>query len=219
MNIQRRQFSTCLIAAASGAAFARNAHAQAAAPVVEGKDYVRLSQPLPAPANGKIEVIEFFWYGCPHCFSFEPAVEAWAKQLPADVEFRRVPVYFREEPFSAHQRLYYSLEQLGLVATMHGKVFNAIHIDHQRLDKPDDMAAFMAKNGVDAKKFLEAYNSFSVQTKARQARQLAEAYKVDAVPAIGVQGRYYTTATFAGSNDRMLVVANALIQRIRKGGA
>ncbi len=218
MKIQRRQFSACLIAALGTSPVAGLALAQGAAPV-EGKDYIRVTPPLEAPSNGKIEVVEFFWYGCPHCFAFEPALEAWVKKLPADVEFRRVPVYFREEPFAAHQRIYYALEQLGLVATMHQKVFNAIHVDHQRLDKPDAIAAFMAKNGVDKQKFLDAYNSFSVQTKARQARQMAEAYKVDAVPAMGIQGRYYTTASYAGSNDRMLVVADYLIERIRKGGA
>jgi thiol:disulfide interchange protein DsbA len=218
MNIQRRQFSACLVAALGSAPVAGLAVAQGTAPT-EGKDYIRVNPPLPAPTNGKIEVIEFFWYGCPHCFAFEPALEAWVKKLPADVEFKRVPVYFREEPFAAHQRIYYALEQLGLVATMHQKVFNAIHVDHQRLDKPDAIAAFMAKSGVDKQKFLDAYNSFSVQTKARQARQLAEAYKVDAVPAMGIQGRYYTTASYAGSNERMLVVADYLIDHIRKGGA
>ena len=109
---------------------------------------------------------------------------------------------------------------MGLVNTMHRKVFYAIHNDRMRLAKPDEIAAFMAKNGVDAAKFLEAYNSFSVQTKAAQARQLAQAYKIDAVPALGVQGRYYITGTMAGGNERMPAVADALlVQRIRKNAA
>jgi thiol:disulfide interchange protein DsbA len=176
---------------------------------------VRLSQPLAAPADGKVEVIEFFWYGCPHCNSFEPMLEAWAKKLPADVAFRRVPVAFREEPFAAHQRIYYALEALGLVEQMHRKVFFAIHNERQRLDKPQDIAAFMAKNGVDSAKFLEAYNSFGVQTKQRQARQLADAYKIDGVPAIGVHGRWFTSGTLAGSLDRSLAVADHLIGLVR----
>jgi thiol:disulfide interchange protein DsbA len=219
MNIQRRQFSASLVAAGVGSlALAETAGAQGAWPV-EGTNYVRLGQPLPAPANGKIDVIEFFWYGCPHCNVFEPTLDAWQKTLPADVAFRRVPVAFSEEPFTAHQRIFYALESMGLVSTMQRKVFYAIHNDRMRLAKPDEIAAFMGKNGVDSAKFMEAYNSFSVQTKAAQARQLAQAYKIDAVPAMGVQGRYYITGTMAGGNDRMPAVVDALVQRIRKGAA
>ncbi len=182
---------------------------------VEGKDYVRLSQPQPVPP-GKIEVIEFFWYGCPHCNSFEPLIEAWHKRLADDVEFRRVPIAFRDEPFVAHQKIFYALEGLGLVETMHRKVFYAIHNDRMRLDKIADIAAFMGKNGVDATKFTEMFNSFSVQTKATQARKLAEAYRIDGVPAMGIHGRYFTSATLAGSADRALAVTDYLIQTIRK---
>ena len=218
MNIQRRQFSASLVVAGIGSVvLPSTAGAQGGAWPVEGTNYVRLGQPVPVAANGKIDVIEFFWYGCPHCNAFEPTLDAWQKTLPADVAFRRVPVAFSEEPFAAHQRIFYALESMGLVNTMHRKVFYAIHNDRMRLAKPDEIAAFMAKNGVDSAKFLEAYNSFSVQTKAAQARQLSQAYKIDAVPAMGVQGRYYITGTMAGGNDRMPAVVDALVQRIRKG--
>ena len=173
--MKRREFSAVLASGALGAAVLMNpAQAQGGAPV-EGKDYLRLSTPLPAAPGGKIEVVEFFWYGCPHCNAFEPMLDAWAKKLPADVSFRRVPVAFREEPYVAHQRIYYALEEMKLTDTMHRRVFAAIHVDHMRLDKPADIAAFMTKNGVDGAKFLEYYNGFSVQTKARQAAQLAQA--------------------------------------------
>jgi len=218
MDLQRRQLSVSLVLAGVGSlALPRTAAAQAWP--VEGTNYVRLGQPVPTPSNGKIEVIEFFWYGCPHCNAFEPTLDAWQKTLPADVAFRRVPVAFSEEPFVAHQRIFYALESLGLVGSMHRKVFYAIHNERMRLAKPDEIAAFMAKNGVDSAKFMEAYNSFSVQTKCGQARQLAQAYKIDAVPALGVQGRYFISGTMAGSNERMPAVADALIQRIRKGAA
>jgi thiol:disulfide interchange protein DsbA len=177
---------------------------------------VRLSQPLPSATGGKIEVVEFFWYGCPHCNEFEPMLDAWARKLPADVQFRRVPVAFREEPFGAHQRIFYALEAMGQVEAMHRKVFYAIHNDRARLDKPADISAFMAKNGLDGAKFLDIYNSFSVQTKARQAKQLSESYKIDGVPALGIQGRYYTSGSLAGSNDKALAVADFLIQQTRK---
>ena len=218
MNIQRRQFSASLVVGVGSVALPLTAGAQAAWPV-EGTHYVRLGQPVPVSTNGKIEVIDFFWYGCPHCNAFEPTLDAWQKTLPADVAFRRIPVAFSEEPYVAHQKIFFALDAMGLVNKLHRTVFYAIHNDRMRLAKPDDIAAFMAKNGVDSAKFLEAYNSFSVQTKAAQARQLAQAYKLDAVPALGVQGRYYITGTMAGGNERMPAVADALVQRIRKGAA
>jgi protein dithiol oxidoreductase (disulfide-forming) len=218
--MKRRQFSAqafglclCTGFAIGCGAFALPVHAQGVP--AEGKHYVRLSQPLPATA-GKIEVIEFFWYGCPHCYSFEPALDAWAKKLPADVAFRRVPVAFREEPFGPHQRIYFALEALGQVEAMHRKVFFAIHSERQRLDKPADIAAFMAKHGIDSAKFLDAYNSFGVQAKQRQARQLTEAYKVGEVPTLGIAGRYYTTGALAGTPERSLAVADYLIVQSRK---
>jgi thiol:disulfide interchange protein DsbA len=200
---------------AAGLTVATSAHAQGGAPV-EGTHYVKLGQPLPVPP-GKIEVVEFFWYGCPHCNAFEPALDAWQKKLPADVSFRRVPVAFRDEPFIAHQKIFYALEAMGLIPTMHRKVFYAVHIDRQKLEKPAEIAAFMAKNGVDSAKFLENFNSFSTQTKIRQAAKLAADYKIDGVPAIGIQGKYFTSGTLAGSNEAALTVADHLIQQTRKG--
>ena len=210
-NMQRRHFTATLLASAALPALAQGGP-------VEGTHYVRLSQPLPSTAPaGKIEVIEFFWYGCPHCNAFEPALQAWVQRLPADVAFRRVPVAFREEPFVAHQRIYYALEAMGKLEAMHRKVFYAIHAERARLDKIEEIAAFMSKNGVDGAKFTEVFNSFSVQTKARQARQLAESYKIDGVPALGIQGRYFTSSTLAGTPERSLQVADFLIQQSRKG--
>ncbi len=221
--MQRRDFSRLLSAGLAGAALPL-ASAQPKPPV-EGVHYVRLAQPAPAGTAGKIEVIEFFWYECPHCNAFEPALEAWVKRQPDDVAFRRVPVWFREEPFSAQQRLFYALEALDALPTLHRKVFYAIHGERVRMRTPEDFTAFALKNGVDPLKFIEAYNSFGVQSKALQARQIASAYKIDAVPAMGVQGRYYTNGTLAntgvgsagGSVDRMLAVVDALVARVRQG--
>lgn len=214
-NMHRREFSTALLGAS---ALAVGLPAAAQGGPVEGTHYVRLGQPLAvtAPA-GKVEVVEFFWYGCPHCNVFEPMLEAWTKKLPADVSFRRVPVAFRDEPFGTHQRIYYALETMNQVEAMHRKVFYAIHNDRQKLDKPAEIAAFMTKNGVDGAKFVEVMNSFGVQTKARQAKQLAEAYKIDGVPALGVQGRFYTSGSLAGSPEQSLRVTDFLIERSRKG--
>ncbi len=212
--MNRRNFSTT-VAGLGLAGSSLSLPALAQDKPVEGKDYVRLSQPQPVPP-GKIEVVEFFWYGCPHCNSFEPMIEAWAKKLPDDVVFRRVPVAFRDEPFVVHQKIFYALEGLGQIDAMHRKVFYAIHNDRMRLDKLSDIAAFMGKNGVDAAKFTDMFNSFSVQTKANQARKLAEAYRIDGVPAMGIQGRYFTSGTLAGSAQRSLQVTDYLVQTIRK---
>lgn len=214
--MKRRQFSAHLLgwASAGGAALALPARAQGAP--VEGTHFVRLTPPVATSSPGKIEVIEFFWYGCPHCNAFEPALDAWAKALPADVAFRRVPAAFNES-WVPHQRIFYALESLDLLATMHRKVFYAIHAQRMRLDKAADIGAFMASNGVDTAKFGQAYDSFTVQTKVRQATQLTNAYKIDGVPALGVQGRYYTSGPLAGSNERSLRVADYLIERSRKG--
>jgi thiol:disulfide interchange protein DsbA len=221
MTLTRRDFSSrLLVGAGLGGALAPAARAQSAP--AEGVNYIRLAQPAPTTAAGKIEVIEFFWYECPHCNAFEPALEAWTKRLPDDVAFRRVPVWFREEPFSAQQRVFYALESMGLVPTLHRKVFAAIHNEHVRIRSAEDIAAFALKNGVDPMQFIAAYNSFAVQAKSQQARQTASAYKIDAVPAMGVHGRYYTNgilanaATPGGSNDRMLPIVDVLIAKARQ---
>ena len=222
MPLTRRDFSHRLLGAGLAGALATPAIAAQSAPV-EGVHYVRLAEPAPAGVPGKIEVIEFFWYECPHCNAFEPALDAWAKRQPEDVAFRRVPVWFREEPFSAQQRLFYALEALGALPTLHRKVFFAIHVEHTRLRTPEDLAAFALKNGIDPLKFMAAYSAFGVQSKSLQARQTAAAYKIDAVPAMGVQGRYYTNGTLAnagaaaGSNERMLDVVDALVAKVRQG--
>jgi thiol:disulfide interchange protein DsbA len=216
MTMKRREFSIGLLGAglAAGGLPGTPACAQGSAPV-EGTHYVRLAQPVPVAVTGKIEVIEFFWYGCPHCNAFEPMLDAWQKKLPADVAFRRVPVAFRDEPYVAHQRIFYALDEMKQVEAMHRKVFYAIHNDRQRMDKPADIAAFMTKNGIDGNKFLEHYNGFSMQAKLAQAAQLAKAYRIDGVPSIGVQGRYFTSPSMAGSPERSLAVADWLIQQSR----
>ena len=220
MKFTRRDFSACLLGAGLGGALP---DALAQATPTEGVHYVRLAEPAPAPSGGKIEVIEFFWYECPHCNAFEPALDAWAQRLPEDVLFRRVPVWFREEPFGPQQRLFYTLEALGQVPTLHRKVFQTIHVERARLRTAEDLAAFALKNGIDPMAFMTTYNSFGVQTKSQQARQTAAAYRIDAVPAMGVQGRYYTNGNLANAGlppapvDRMLSVVDTLIAKVRQG--
>ena len=214
--MQRRDFSKQLAGAGLGLALTGAARAQAGAPV-EGEHYVRLSAPapvsLPSP-DKKVEVVEFFWYGCPHCFAFEPLLESWSHKLPADVAFRRVPVGFAL-PHQTHQRLYYAMEELGLLASHHRRVFNAIHQQNLRLNTDAEIAAFMGANGVDSAKFTAAFKSFGVNSKATRARALADAYKIDGVPALGIHGRFYTSASLSGSHEKTVAVADFLIQRAR----
>ncbi|WP_019560494.1 MULTISPECIES: thiol:disulfide interchange protein DsbA/DsbL [Caldimonas] len=213
--MKRREFTAAAGVAVLGLAGLAPRTTRAQAPKA-GSDYVVLRPALPGGTDGKIEVIEFFWYGCPHCNRFQPLIEPWAKKLPADVLYRRVPVAFREE-FVVHQRIYYALEALGQIEAVHKKVFHAVHVERNPLNKPEAIADFMARQGIDRAKFLEAFNSFGVQTKIRQARQIAEGYKIDGVPAIGVNGRYWTSGALAGSLERSLQVADYLIGQARAG--
>jgi thiol:disulfide interchange protein DsbA len=219
--MRRREFArrALLTSAAAGLvvpALQVPAVAQPAAPK-EGVDYYKLSSPAPVdtPA-GKVEVVEFFWYNCPHCHKFEPQFEAWAQKVPAHVVVRRVPVAFRADNVP-QQRLYYTLEAMGKVEELHGKVFNAVHIEKQRLNTQDEIVAWVAKQGVDKTKFLEFFNSFSVVGKAKRATQLTEGYQVDGVPALGVAGRYFTSGPLAKSMERALMVVDHLVEISRKG--
>jgi thiol:disulfide interchange protein DsbA len=219
--MQRREFSQAALAAASAgtlAALPLGVQAQGKPPV-EGKDYLLLSKPAPSEAPaGQIEVVEFFWYSCPHCNEFEPQLEAWAAKAPKDVSLRRVPVSFRPD-FEPQQRLYYVLEALGKMAALHKKVFYAIHVEKQTLNTADLVTAWAQKQGIDKAKFTELYNSFPVNMKARKATQLQEAFMVDGVPALGVDGRYYTSGSLAGNMARALTVTDHLLTLARSSKA
>ena len=215
--MNRRDFSVAAASAVTfGQAMLPSAHAQAAKPEA-GADYLVLDKKVPveAPA-GKIEVVEFFWYNCPHCNAFEPSLDAWVGRLPKDVVMRRVPVGFRDE-FVPQQRLFYTLESMGLLDKLHARVFTAIHAEKQDLSRGDGIATWVAKQGVDKTKFMEQFNSFSIATKASRATQLQNAYKVEGVPAMGVAGRFYTDGTLAKSMARALQVVDYLVAEARAG--
>lgn len=216
--MQRREFSIAAtsVAAASLGALSTMASAQAPAPRA-GTDFLVLDKPAPveAPA-GKIEVVEFFWYSCPHCNTFEPALEDWIKRAPKDVVVRRVPVSFRPD-FEPQQRLYYVLEAMNKVEELHKKVFYAIHVEKQMLNTPVLVAAWAEKQGLDRAKFTEMYNSFTIATRARKATQLQDAYRVDGVPSLGVAGRFFTSGELAKNMGRALQVTEYLVGQVRKG--
>ena len=181
----------------------------------EGRDYKRVETPVPVP-EGKVEVVEFFGYWCPHCNAFEPALEAWIKKLPAQVTFRRIPVAFSpgQEP---RQRLYYAIETLGQVEAMHRKVFIALHVERKRLNTEGEILDWAKAQGMDAAKLGDTMKSFAVATKLRQSKQLADGYRIEGVPTLGIQGRFMTSPSIAGTAERALAVADALIAQSRKG--
>jgi len=182
---------------------------------IAGTDYQVLDAraPVEAPA-GKIEVVEFFWYNCPHCNAFEPTLTDWVKKLPKDVAFRRTPVAFNDS-FVPQQKLFYTLEAMGLLDKLHGKVFAAIHVEKLNLSKGEAIVEWVGKNGADQAKFLKEYNSFGVVTKAQKGSQLQSAYKVEGVPAMGVAGQFYTDGTMARSMERALLVVQSLVEDLR----
>lgn len=215
--MRRRDFSQVVLLSASAWGLSVPlAHAQAKAPV-EGKDYIKLGRqaPVDTPA-GKVEVLEFFGYWCPHCAKFEPAFDAWVKKAPAHMVVRRVPVAFRDDQVPM-QRLYFALEAMGKADEVHGKVFTALHGERVNLSTQNDIVNWVTKQGVDKTKFLEQYNSFSMSGKVKRASQLVEAYQLDGVPAMGVAGQYFTSGSLAGTMERVLAVVEHLADISRKG--
>lgn len=218
--MKRRVFSMSAASAVAASALtlpvANTAMAQARQ-FKEGKDFRRLDKPVtPDAPAGKIDVIEFFWYSCPHCNVFEPSLDAWAKAAPKDLVIRRMPVAFNAS-FVPQQKLYFTLEGMGKLEELHAKVFRAIHVEKQKLAKDDEILAWATKQGVDAAKFKEVYGSFTVSNQVRRASQLQDAYGVEGVPSMGVAGKYYTDGTMAGSMQTVLQVVEHLVTTARKG--
>ena len=180
-----------------GFAMVPAAHATPAAPV-NGAEYRTLDKAQSTDAGKKIEVTEFFWYSCPHCHAFDPALVNWVKKQGENISFKRVPVAFRES-FQPQQRLYYALEAMGKLDDMQTKVFHAIHVERKSLDTEAAIADFVATQGIDRKKFVDVYNSFGVQSKLKRAAQLQEAYKIDGVPRVAIDGRYVTSPSIVGA--------------------
>jgi protein dithiol oxidoreductase (disulfide-forming) len=180
----------------------------------EGHDYTQLKNAQPVASGSKIEVLEFFWYRCPHCYQLEPGLEKWLKTLPKDVQIRRIPAVFRDD-WMPGAKIFYTLEQMGLLSRLHNKVFDAYHIEHINLNDPAVLGTWVAKQGVDRKKFEAIYNSFSVQAKATQGAKLAITYGINGVPAFIVDGRYSTSMSMTESEPRLFDVLDQLIDMAR----
>ena len=192
------RFLQHLLAALSLALFAAGANAAPNNPQ-NGLDYRTLDKAQQTDAGKKVEVIEFFWYACPHCYALEPELAAWVKKQGDNIVFKRVPVAFRDS-MAPHQKLFYALEAMGKADELNPKVFNAIHVQKQRIDTDATILDFIVKQGVDKQKFLDAYNSFGVQSKAKRATQMMQAYQVDGVPLLAVEGRYLTSPSIVSAS-------------------
>lgn len=205
MKIARRNF----VGAALGAALtvALPAFAQTA-----GKDYTPVVPTQPTEEAGKIEVLEFFSYGCPHCYEFNPLLAAWAAKLPADVVLKKVPVTFGRAAWANISRLFYALEVTGDAHRLENDVFKAIHADRQNLFEEKGLAEWIAKKGIDQKKFADAFNSFGVMSKVKRADQMAQAYRISGVPALAVDGKYLVGGKDFGDT---LAIADKLIAKAR----
>lgn len=200
------------------AALALLAGSAGLSPAQENRFYV-LSPPVPTDAEGKIEVLEFFYYSCPHCRDFDPLLREWLKKLPSDVAFTRVPVSWgaRDARRQSEARLYYAILAGKQLDTLHEKAFIAIQDERLNPGNEDAVREWAGKQRVDVKAFMSAYNSFGVQTQVRRAGQLARAYKIEGVPTVAVGGRFVTSATLTGSHQAALEETNRLIERVRRG--
>lgn len=200
------------------------AAAAGAVDLKEGQHYTAFNPPLPTDNRDKIEVTEFFWYGCGHCFNLEPILQKWLPKLPKDVVFRRVPAVFPGKNgapgnWAPAVKLFYALEAMGLQEKLHSEIFDAMHIDRINLQDERQLRDWLGKKGVDTQKFFDAYNSFAIQGKLNRAMQLTVAHKLSGVPALVVDGRYTPASGAAGSYDDITTVVDQLIEKARKDRA
>ncbi|MBI3936696.1 MAG: thiol:disulfide interchange protein DsbA/DsbL [Betaproteobacteria bacterium] len=178
------------------------------------KDY-RLIPQQPVETGDKIEVIDFFWYGCPYCNKLQPALERWRKRIPDDVELRRVPVILKDA-WAPHARIYYTLEALNEVERLHQEVYRGYHVEELYMSKPDVMAGWAVRHGIDRQKWLGAYSSPEVENKVQRAKRLTRQYDVDGTPTIVVDGRYLTSGNMSDTLEGMIPILDDLIRIARQ---
>jgi thiol:disulfide interchange protein DsbA len=203
MNHVRRSLVAALsltpLALASGRVFAQANGA-----------FNEIKPPLHVDADGKIEVLEFFWYGCIHCYNLEPKIDVWLKTLPKDVEFRRVPAVLSDR-WGHDATIFYAFEAMGLLDKLHRPFFEAIHVNRLRTDNAASLNAWLEKQGLDPKKVNDVARSFGVQSKVKRAIRLTSDYKIEGTPAMAVHGRYTVPAS-----DAMFDTVNQLVAAVRK---
>ncbi|WP_295886320.1 thiol:disulfide interchange protein DsbA/DsbL [uncultured Thiohalocapsa sp.] len=221
MNTQLRMLRRVPLPARAGMLLALLLLALAAAAAEsfdEGIDYRLVAEPARAEAGDDVEVLEFFWYGCPHCWQLEPQIKRWLDDKPAGVSFRRLPAAASPR-WVPHAKAYFAAEQLGELDKLHEPLFKALHDERRKIFTEDQIIAFAAEQGIDAAKFRAAYNSFPVDMQVRKSADLVRRYRIDGVPSMVVNGKYVTSATQTGSNTRMFEVIDHLVARESGGDA
>lgn len=217
------QLSKQLVLGLLAMVFSFSAMAETAIPGIKGAkagvhyELINPAQPTTAPA-GKVEITEMFWYGCPHCFRFEPYVKGWLKKKSDDIVFKRVPAMLSPK-WESHARAYYAAEVLGVTDKLHEPLFLALHVEKKRIYKEEDIFDFVEGLGIDREKFINAYKSFGVSSKVKQSKKLGKAYNLGGVPSIIINGKYTTSASQAGSFEGLAVLMNALaLQELKTTG-
>lgn len=190
----------------------------ASAEVVDGKDFTILKNPQPTQDSSKIEVLEFFWYGCPHCYSLHPHLKTWLLNVPGDVSFRYVPAILRPN-WVAAAKAFYAIEAMGIINELHDKIYDAIHRDKIDLNNEAVLFDWIEKNGVDKKKFENTYNSFSVQNQVARSTQMTRQYQLSGVPALVVNGKYLTSGRMGGTPQDTIKTLEALTNKVRNENA
>lgn len=196
-------------------AFALLACSAASSAYQDGTHYQTLDVAQPTASGEQVEVVEVFWYGCPHCYSLEPVVQSWRKNMPDNVKFERMPAALNPT-WAFHAKVYYAAEALGVVEQFHEEFFNEIHLHKKRMGSEGEIKAFFNKLGVDDAAFDKAWSSFGVDSKLRRAKQRVIGYKLRSVPTIIVNGKYVVTAQSAGGNSQLFKVVNELIAKEQK---
>lgn len=180
--------------------------------IQEGTHYQVLSNPQPTETGDKVEVLELFWYGCPHCFKLEPFIEEWLEHIPEGAEYRRMPAIF-SKVWALNAQGYYAAEALGVLDKVHRPMFDAIHVHNQKLYDEASLARFFVQHGVNREDFTKTFRSFAVKTKTNRAGVMTRRYGITGVPAIIVNGKYRTSVTMAGGEKKVWDVVNALIEK------
>lgn len=184
-------------------------------PFALNRHYFQLLEPQPVSTGDKIEVTELFWYGCPHCYDLEPYLEEWLKNKPADAQFVRVPALWSQKTWEFHARVYYTFEALGILDKVHREFFDENH-KRKRIRDLNQLFPFLEKNGIDKKQFLDAYDSFAVDSKVRHSKLVSQKSGADGVPAIVVDGKYRASLSSAGGHDKLLMLINYLVELAAK---
>ncbi|PXW89652.1 thiol:disulfide interchange protein DsbA [Nitrosomonas sp. Nm84] len=187
----------------------------ARADIVEGKDYTVLTNPQPTQDANKIEVLEFFWYGCPHCYSLHPHLKTWLLNIPGDVSFRYVPAILRPN-WVAAAKIYYAIEAMGIADVLHDKAYDAIHRDKIDLNNESVLFDWIEKQGIDRKKFETTYKSFGIQNQVARSTQMTRQYQLNGVPALVVNGKYLTSGRMGGTPQDTIKTLELLIEKARK---